>query len=249
MRTTKWMAVCLGAALALAAGVTGSAGASTQVSVGADSTVTIQDVPCADATGACTNDRFVVTLVEPAGGFVPLGYLVGQQEGGDPPIERVGNACSRDGGANTVTCPGIGAAATVLRTGDGKDNVRFVNSGSTRCVLGDIPIMHVTAELGAGDDTLTPLISTIGGSCSAGLHQNTTYDVALTADGGSGNDTIFAGKPGAVLRGGSGNDALQGGPGPDTLIGGPGADKLLGNLGFDKVSYEQSTNNVVVTTD
>ncbi len=48
--------------------------------------------------------------------------------------------------------------------------------------------------------------------------------VALTLDGGAGDD---------VLQGGAGDDVLLGGDGDDILVGGPGLDILDGGTGLD----------------
>jgi hypothetical protein len=60
----------------------------------------------------------------------------------------------------------------------------------------------------------------------------------VTADGGSGNDTVRGPAlrdPGVRLFGGAGNDKVYGGPGPDTVDGGPGDDELEGREGADVV--------------
>jgi hypothetical protein len=54
----------------------------------------------------------------------------------------------------------------------------------------------------------------------------TARGVPLTADGGSGDDT---------LTGGSRDDLIRGGPGPDLITGGAGADDLRGGRGEDFV--------------
>ncbi|MGH3484608.1 MAG: calcium-binding protein [Nocardioidaceae bacterium] len=78
-------------------------------------------------------------------------------------------------------------------------------------------------------------------------------------DGLGGNDLICGGEGTDGLRGGPGNDQLYGGPDGrvpdepplpvgDTLRGGPGDDRLDGGAdgGDDRVSYDTSTNGVVV---
>lgn len=54
-----------------------------------------------------------------------------------------------------------------------------------------------------------------------------------TLDGGSGNDTIRAGRAPDVVRGGPGDDLIYGGSGPDTVDCGPGEDVFYSNLDSD----------------
>ncbi len=68
---------------------------------------------------------------------------------------------------------------------------------------------RLTVNALAGDDVVQ------ASTLSAGA-------IALTANGGDGND---------VLIGGQGNDTLTGGAGDDILIGGPGQDVLDGGTG------------------
>jgi Ca2+-binding RTX toxin-like protein len=51
--------------------------------------------------------------------------------------------------------------------------------------------------------------------------------VALTADGGDGNDLLLGSAGDDTLLGGAGDDVLNGGPGVDVLDGGPGANVLI----------------------
>jgi hypothetical protein len=54
-------------------------------------------------------------------------------------------------------------------------------------------------------------------------------DIAVTLNGGDGNDRLSAGTGGATLNGGNGDDSLSGGPGNDVLNGGAGQDTLTGD--------------------
>src|SRR5207248_4463971 len=55
--------------------------------------------------------------------------------------------------------------------------------------------------------------------------------IALTVDGGAGNDRITGGDGNDVLLGGDGNDTLLGGRGNDTMLGGAGNDTFVWNPG------------------
>jgi len=63
--------------------------------------------------------------------------------------------------------------------------------------------------------------------------------VPLTIEGGSGNDSLYAGWGNDLLLGGLGNDYLSGGAGNDTLVGGLGVDTLIGGLGQDTALLDQ----------
>jgi Ca2+-binding RTX toxin-like protein len=55
--------------------------------------------------------------------------------------------------------------------------------------------------------------------------------IALTLNGGAGNDTITGGDGNDVINGGDGNDTIIGGRGNDTLLGGSGNDTFVWNPG------------------
>jgi Ca2+-binding RTX toxin-like protein len=66
---------------------------------------------------------------------------------------------------------------------------------------------------------------------AAGIH-------GIVIDGFAGNDSIGLGPgmPGALIRGGEGNDTLVGSDGDDRIEGGPGKDHILGGAGNDRLS-------------
>jgi Ca2+-binding RTX toxin-like protein len=77
---------------------------------------------------------------------------------------------------------------------------------------------NLVVNMNGGDDTFT------ASNGLAGL-------IALTVDGGAGNDTITGGDGNDTLIGGDGNDILIGGRGTDNLIGGAGNDTFVWNPG------------------
>jgi Ca2+-binding RTX toxin-like protein len=83
------------------------------------------------------------------------------------------------------------------------------------------PITRVLFSGGVGDDTLDAGATT----------------TVISADGGSGNDTLSSGSGNDTLNGGSGNDILNGGAGNDRLTGGLGQDDLTGGGGFDTFDF------------
>ncbi|SDT74727.1 calcium-binding protein [Actinoplanes derwentensis] len=69
--------------------------------------------------------------------------------------------------------------------------------------------------------------------------------VPLTANGGSGDDTVFGGYGKDTLTGGNGVDDVQGGPGNDTLRGGHGNDHVEGGPGKDKLYGEAGNDDLI----
>jgi Ca2+-binding RTX toxin-like protein len=67
----------------------------------------------------------------------------------------------------------------------------------------------------------------IGGDDSFTAAPGTGAHLAVTADGGSGNDTLTGAEEADTFSGGSGNDKLTGGSGPDVLDGNDGDDSLF----------------------
>jgi Ca2+-binding RTX toxin-like protein len=90
---------------------------------------------------------------------------------------------------------------------------------------------QVTQFLAATNPTLT--VNGLGGNDY--INAVRTHTVALTIDGGAGNDTILGGQAGNVLIGGAGNDLIIGGNGNDDIRGGDGNDLLIGGKGNDRI--------------
>jgi Ca2+-binding RTX toxin-like protein len=77
---------------------------------------------------------------------------------------------------------------------------------------------NLVVNMNGGDDTF------VGSNGLAGL-------IALTVNGGAGNDTITGGDGNDVLIGGDGNDLINGGRGNDTALMGAGDDTFVWNPG------------------
>jgi hypothetical protein len=69
-------------------------------------------------------------------------------------------------------------------------------------------------------------------------------DLPMTADGGSGKDSLTGGPKGDLLRGGSSGDHIYGLGGNDQIEGGSGNDHLYGGDGNDRL-YDDDGNDVV----
>lgn len=87
------------------------------------------------------------------------------------------------------------------------------------------------------------------------------FPIAVTLNGGLGNDTLTGGAGNDTLNGDEGHDRLDGGDGNDDEFGGAGNDSLLqgsaanggdlldGGLGVDRVDYGRRENAVNATVD
>ena len=87
---------------------------------------------------------------------------------------------------------------------------------------------QITANLGAGNDSLEALDVTVKMVVHAGMGDD--YVRA-----GHGNDVLYGEAGRDNLRGTAGNDTLYGGDGNDVLVGGYGNDWFYGQLGADTV--------------
>ena len=106
--------------------------------------------------------------------------------------------CSEDS-AGDVRCPdGAGVARIVIRSGGGDDDF------DTQFSNGDLQAL-IDADMGPGDDILS-----VGDNSQR-----------VTALGGEGSDSMFAGPAVDRLEGGPGNDGIDGGLGSDECSAAP----------------------------
>jgi Ca2+-binding RTX toxin-like protein len=137
---------------------------------------------------------------------------------------------------NSFADSGVGQADTVIINGtEGDDAVEigaFVNG--TRLSVGGslIPFVNITGAEGT-NDRLT--VNTLGGNDGVDAGSLPANLIALTLDGGTGNDVLVGGDGNDTLIGGDGNDTLLGGVGNDVLLGGPGLDVLDGGPGNNTI--------------
>jgi hypothetical protein len=116
------------------------------------------------------------------------------------------------------------ADTTVVNGTTGADDVQLRGGPGALNVIGLIaPISITDAE--PNQDRLT--MNALAGNDTVDASAVALGAIALTLDGGAGNDT---------LTGGAGDDTLLGGPDDDTLLGGPGADLLHGGPGTDTLN-------------
>jgi Ca2+-binding RTX toxin-like protein len=120
---------------------------------------------------------------------------------------------------------GDGQRDSVLVDGtEGDDVLRIFGDASGTAVFG-LPV-HVDIQGGeSANDSLT--IATFGGDDALDASGLRAFAVALTADGGDGDDVLIGGEGGDVLFGGDGDDVLVGGPGLDVLDAGAGNNLVI----------------------
>ena len=102
----------------------------------------------------------------------------------------------------------------------------------------------MTITGGAGGATVSGLAATVSISAAEGARDTLRVNglagddaldasklaagvLALTLDGGVGDDVLIGSAGNDVLLGGDGDDVLVGGPGADTLDGGPGDNVVI----------------------
>jgi Ca2+-binding RTX toxin-like protein len=125
------------------------------------------------------------------------------------------------------------AAPAGSGTGDGQADNVIVNAtkgNDTITVTGDssaVKVSGLAARVNitgaeARNDQLR--VNALAGDDVVNASGLTADAIALTVDGGDGNDTITGGAGNDVLIGGAGNDVIEGGRGNDTMFGGAGDD-------------------------
>ena len=142
-------------------------------------------------------------------------------------VEAIAHVVAGPGEANAIAARGEEGGVIV-------DDAAGVQAGTgcvvsaphqARCAVAPGTGVRADVDSGDGDDAV---------SFADGL--------AGTVELGSGADRgTSSGRPGALLRGGPGDDVLTGGPGDDTLVGGAGADVMTGGDGTDIVRYDERT--------
>ncbi|WP_250645460.1 Ig-like domain-containing protein [Salidesulfovibrio onnuriiensis] len=152
------------------------------------------------------------------------------------------------GGTGMDTLTG-GRGSDVLAGGLGKDTI---NAGDGNDII----------EGGEGPDVIDG-----GADTDSIIYQNSNYGVEVDLAAGTGlggsaegdkisnvenvfgsdhADKLTGNDEANILSGARGDDTLIGGKGDDTFFGGRGADSMVGGEGIDLVSYDLSSNGVIV---
>jgi Ca2+-binding RTX toxin-like protein len=176
-------------------------------------------------------------------------------------IDTVGGGDGND----SILLAGNLTAADAIDGGNGTDAVTLSGNYSAGLTLGATTISNVeTITLGNGfsyklilDDATNAAGLTVNGAALVApntlfLDGSAETAAALSATGGSGNDTLLGGAGNDVLTGGSGNDLLRAGAGTDTLSGGNGNDSLdlgAGLTAADKIDGGANTDLLLLDGD
>ena len=141
----------------------------------------------------------------------------------------------------TVTTNGYEITSTNPNNG-GNDTVQTAD-GLSKIVIGGIGDDTITT--GAGKDLIA------GGNARIRRIFNGVWNSMMNFISGIGtdNDTIRGGDGNDTIYGQSGSDTLYGEAGDDWLRGDEGSDFIDGGTGIDRISYDNSTNGVVVNID
>jgi Ca2+-binding RTX toxin-like protein len=148
---------------------------------------------------------------------------------GNRPSTNLGSPHHPAGGGS-VALAGRGASSDVFAGGAGVDTL--VGTDASDAVL-------LETGLGTSGRPGEPRVSGIerfelrDGDDLLNLTSRQHAYGSVFADGGDGDDTLWASSGDDQLTGGSGDDLLDGGAGNDTLLGGGGADHLEGSTGGD----------------
>lgn len=121
-------------------------------------------------------------------------------------------------GVDTALIKGSSAGDNVSLVAAGAGSVAFEHNGVFAGTIALTNVENLLIQGQGGDDILT-----VSNGFPAG--------VALTIDGGGGNDTIVGGDQSDTLLGGSGNDTVSGGRGNDVALLGSGNDTFVWNPG------------------
>jgi Ca2+-binding RTX toxin-like protein len=119
-----------------------------------------------------------------------------------------------DGAVDSVVLEGTPGTDLVSTTGDPTSGITVSGLAAQVAIAHAEPADRLAISGLAGDDALV----------AQGLE---TGVIALTLDGGDGNDVLVGSAGDDTLLGEAGDDILIGGPGLDTLDGGPGANTVI----------------------
>ena len=133
---------------------------------------------------------------------------------------------------------GDGQADTVTVNGTATNDLITVSSSATNQV--DVHGLSAIVTVVGGESDLDRLIiNGLGGDDLIDASGVQTGAIALTLNGGIGNDTLRGGDGNDLLIGGQGSDAMFGGPGDDTFVWNPGDgnDLIEGQDGQDTMLF------------
>jgi Ca2+-binding RTX toxin-like protein len=165
----------------------------------------------------------------------------------------------QSGNDRTVWNPGDGT--DLVEGGDGTDTAEVnggadaeaftVTANGTRVRLDRTNVTPFSLDIGTTENLV---VHALGGNDTVTAGNGLAALIHLTADGGTGNDTLTGGDGADILLGGDGNDLVTGGRGNDlALLGagndtfvwnpGDGSDTVEGQLGTDALQFNGANIN------
>jgi Ca2+-binding RTX toxin-like protein len=138
------------------------------------------------------------------------------------------------------TAPGAAPTQTVVNGTDGPDTIAIAGGAGSASVTGLAATVNI-AHADPSRDSLT--VQAQGGDDHVDATALASDAVALTADGGAGNDTLLGGPGAETLTGGDGNDTVDGNGGADTIDLGNGDDRFVWDPGDGSDTVEGGAGN------
>ena len=160
-----------------------------------------------DLSGGAGNDR----IVGDRGADTMSG-----DDGDDTTVWNNGDGSDRMDGGNGIDRAEVNGAA-------GQGDAFTIAPNGARAKFDRTNLVPFTLDIGS-EEALD--VRGAGGDDTFAAQPGTSALLAVTADGGPGNDALTGAEEADSFFGGSGNDTLDGGPGPDLLDGQDGDDTL-----------------------
>ncbi|HVU04109.1 MAG TPA: calcium-binding protein [Polyangiaceae bacterium] len=236
-----------------------------QNSTGSTDTVTFGSTGVAVNTDAYKDisftaepDSYIVSLADgkdvwSAAGGSSMG--IGTAYAGGKPLVVYGGA-----GDDTFNQGSAITAGEEIHGGSGNDTVSYASRGASAPITVTVGAAANDGDNGGAelDDIKSDVEILTGGDGNDSLTAAT--GVAITLNGGKGNDTLTGDSGADTINGNEGNDTIAGGDGNDTLNGNDGndvfdegtdangGDVMNGGAGTDKVDYSGRTGTGVTVT-
>ncbi len=138
---------------------------------------------------------------------------------------------------------GDGQADSVIVNGTaGADQIKVLGSASGITVSGLAATVHISGSEAANDRLTVNALAGNDNVDASGLHANA---IALSLNGGDGDDVLIGSAGNDLIDGGRGNDTALMGAGDDTFVWNPGdgSDTVEGQDGHDTMQFNGSNAN------
>jgi Ca2+-binding RTX toxin-like protein len=144
--------------------------------------------------------------------------------------------------AGGVTATFDTATGVLTITGTAADDMIAVGRDATGALLVNGGVVSTAQGTPTVAATKRIEVTALGGDDTIDASALQAGAIALSIDGGAGDDVLIGGDGPDTLNGGPGDDVLIGGAGPDTLNGGDGDDVLMGGPGQDTLNGGRGDN-------